>query len=55
MPKSEQVKGGFASIAPRYDLANRFISWGTDLHWRAQVVRKVGRFVRSSAGGCGGG
>jgi demethylmenaquinone methyltransferase/2-methoxy-6-polyprenyl-1,4-benzoquinol methylase len=41
MPKSEQVKGVFASIAPSYDRANRFISWGTDLHWRGQVVRMV--------------
>ena len=41
MPEAAKVKGVFASIASSYDLANRVISCGQDLRWRAQVVRMV--------------
>lgn len=41
MPEAEKVQGVFASIASRYDLANRIISCGQDLRWRAQVVHMV--------------
>jgi demethylmenaquinone methyltransferase / 2-methoxy-6-polyprenyl-1,4-benzoquinol methylase len=41
MPESAKVRGIFASIAGRYDLANRVISLGMDIHWRAEVVRMV--------------
>jgi demethylmenaquinone methyltransferase / 2-methoxy-6-polyprenyl-1,4-benzoquinol methylase len=41
MPESAKVKGVFASIATRYDLANRVISCGQDLRWRREVVRMV--------------
>lgn len=39
MPEAAQVKGIFAGIARRYDLANRVISWGRDESWRRDVVR----------------
>lgn len=41
MPESAKVRGIFASIAGRYDLANRVISLGMDIHWRSEVVRMV--------------
>jgi demethylmenaquinone methyltransferase/2-methoxy-6-polyprenyl-1,4-benzoquinol methylase len=41
MPESAKVRGIFASIASRYDIANRVISLGMDIHWRSEVVRMV--------------
>ena len=41
MPESSKVKGVFASIAPKYDTANRVISCGMDLRWRREVVGMV--------------
>lgn len=41
MPESAKVRGIFASIARRYDIANRVISMGLDIRWRNEVVRRV--------------
>jgi demethylmenaquinone methyltransferase/2-methoxy-6-polyprenyl-1,4-benzoquinol methylase len=31
----------FSAIAPRYDLMNRLMTGGMDLHWRAEVIRRA--------------
>lgn len=41
MPQAAQVNSMFASIAGRYDLANRTLSLGIDNYWRRILVRKV--------------
>lgn len=35
------VRGMFARVAPRYDLANHLLSFNIDRHWRAHTVRRV--------------
>lgn len=39
---SEQVREMFSSIAPRYDLANQVLSFGTHHGWRRRAVRESG-------------
>lgn len=41
MPEGKAVQSMFAGIAGRYDLANRVLSGGLDLHWRRVLVQKV--------------
>jgi len=41
MPQAEQVNSMFASIAGRYDLANRTLSLGIDNYWRHVLVKGV--------------
>ena len=41
MPQAEQVNSMFASIAGRYDLANRTLSLGIDHYWRHVLVKGV--------------
>ena len=36
-----QIRANFDAIAPRYDLTNRVISLGLDLHWRRVAVRQL--------------
>jgi len=41
MPDPKSVNSMFARIAHRYDVANRLLSFGTDLWWRKQLVNSV--------------
>ena len=41
MPQAEQVNSMFASIAGRYDLANRTLSLGIDNLWRRKMIKLV--------------
>lgn len=36
--KRRYVKGMFATIAPRYDLITRLLSFGRDQHWKARLL-----------------
>ena len=39
----ELIRGAFASIAGRYDLANHFLSGGADFLWRSRAARMIAR------------
>jgi demethylmenaquinone methyltransferase/2-methoxy-6-polyprenyl-1,4-benzoquinol methylase len=41
MNKSQNIKKMFSSIAGRYDLLNRLMSFGRDMHWRRYLVTKA--------------
>jgi demethylmenaquinone methyltransferase/2-methoxy-6-polyprenyl-1,4-benzoquinol methylase len=40
--KTELVRSMFDTIAPRYDLVNRLMTFGLDVHWRRGSVRALG-------------
>lgn len=40
-PRNIQIRDNFDAIAARYDLANRVISFGIDLHWRRVAIRQL--------------
>jgi demethylmenaquinone methyltransferase/2-methoxy-6-polyprenyl-1,4-benzoquinol methylase len=39
--KGAYVQGMFNRIAPRYDLMNRLMTAGQDIHWRREVIRRA--------------
>lgn len=40
-PRNVQIRDNFDAIAPKYDLTNRVISLGIDLHWRRVAIRQL--------------
>ena len=38
-PNPDAVRATFESVAPRYDLANHFLSGGIDFYWRNRLVK----------------
>jgi len=40
--KTALVRSMFDTIAPRYDLVNRMMTFGLDVHWRKQSARALG-------------
>ncbi len=40
-PKKEQVEQMFNTIAPKYDLLNRVLSFGIDRNWRKRLVNEL--------------
>ena len=41
MPEAKAVNKFFSDIAPGYDLANRVMSSGVDVHWRRYLAKRV--------------
>src|SRR4030042_1242858 len=41
-PPAEHVKRMFNRIAPHYDRANRWMTWGQDVKWRSLVLDLAG-------------
>lgn len=39
--KGREVRGMFASIAPRYDFLNRVLSMGLDQRWRREMIARL--------------
>ena len=40
--RADYVQAMFSRIAPRYDLLNRLITFGQDVRWRQEVIRRAG-------------
>jgi demethylmenaquinone methyltransferase/2-methoxy-6-polyprenyl-1,4-benzoquinol methylase len=39
--RANNVRNMFAHLAVRYDLANRWMTWGQDVKWRREVISRV--------------
>jgi demethylmenaquinone methyltransferase/2-methoxy-6-polyprenyl-1,4-benzoquinol methylase len=48
-PRNVEIRDNFDAIASRYDLTNRVISCGVDLHWRKVAVRLFRDLPRGAA------
>ena len=46
---AQWVRGMFARVAPRYDLANHLLSFNIDRYWRAHTVRRVRHILADPA------
>ncbi len=46
---SAWVRGMFARVAPRYDLANHLLSFNIDRYWRGHTVRRVRHILSDPA------
>ncbi len=46
---AEWVRGMFARVAPRYDLANHLLSFNIDRYWRAHTVKRLRGILRDPA------
>ena len=44
-PDPEAVRATFESVAPRYDLANHFLSGGIDFYWRKKLVKLAAEYT----------
>jgi demethylmenaquinone methyltransferase/2-methoxy-6-polyprenyl-1,4-benzoquinol methylase len=57
-PRNLEIRDTFDAIAPRYDLANRVLSCGVDVHWRRVAIRSFkdlsrgGRVLDLACGTC---
>ena len=57
-PRNLEIRATFDAIAPRYDLANRVLSCGVDVHWRRAAIRTLrdlprrGRVLDLACGTC---
>ena len=40
-PRNREIRDNFDAIAPKYDLTNRVISFGIDLHWRKAAIDRL--------------
>ena len=47
-PRNIEIRDNFDAIAPRYDLTNRVISFGIDLHWRRVAIRQLAGLPRDA-------
>ena len=43
LPKKEQIRLMFNGISNEYDALNRIISFGLDVKWRKNIIRKIAR------------
>ena len=41
LPKKEQIRLMFNGISNEYDALNRIISFGLDVKWRKNIIRKI--------------
>ncbi len=49
MSKQEEIVGLFDSIAKKYDLVNRVLTFGIDLKWRKKAIHEVFSLLKDSS------
>ncbi len=52
--RTRYVRRMFGRIAPRYDLLNRWMTFGLDRRWRAELVRRLDSAARTPCSRPGG-